>query len=137
MRLSPCPSSIPGQGYFVPATIIDTPPGQARVVQEEAVGPVMPLIRSSDGDDAIARANACEYGLGGSVWSMDMDRARVVAAPMETGTVWIDSAQGLSPYAAFAGRKQWAGGVRTASTAGCNSRRPSASISRQVPDAAC
>lgn len=100
-----------GQGYFVPVTIIDNPPEQARVVQEEAFGPVVPLIRYSDLDDAITRANACEYGLGGSVWSTDMDRAQAVAARMETGTVWINSAQGLSPYAAFAGHKQSGLGV--------------------------
>lgn len=100
-----------GQGYFVPVTIVDNPPEDARVVQEEAFGPVVPLIRYHDVDDAIARANACDYGLGGSVWSSDMDRAQAVAARMETGTVWINSAQGLSPFAAFAGHKQSGLGV--------------------------
>jgi acyl-CoA reductase-like NAD-dependent aldehyde dehydrogenase len=100
-----------GKGYFVPITIVDNPPESARVVQEEAFGPVVPLIRYTDIDDAIARANACEYGLGGSVWSTDMARAQAVAARMETGTVWINSAQGLSPYAAFAGHKQSGLGV--------------------------
>lgn len=100
-----------GQGYFIPVTIVDNPPNDARVVQEEAFGPVVPLIRYTDLDDAIARANDCDYGLGGSVWSRDMDRAQAVAARMETGTVWINSAQGLSPFAAFAGHKQSGLGV--------------------------
>jgi acyl-CoA reductase-like NAD-dependent aldehyde dehydrogenase len=100
-----------GKGYFVPVTIVDNPPEDARVVQEEAFGPVVPLIRYSDLDDAIARANACDFGLGGSVWSTDMERAQAVAARLETGTVWINSAQGLSPYAAFAGHKQSGLGV--------------------------
>jgi acyl-CoA reductase-like NAD-dependent aldehyde dehydrogenase len=100
-----------GKGYFVPVTIVDNPPEQARVVQEEAFGPVVPLIRYSDVEDAIARANACDYGLAGSVWSTDMERAQAVAARLETGTVWINAAQGLSPYAAFAGRKQSGLGV--------------------------
>jgi acyl-CoA reductase-like NAD-dependent aldehyde dehydrogenase len=95
-----------GAGYFVPVTIVDNPPESARVVQEEAFGPVLPLLRYTDVDDAVARANACEYGLGGSVWSSDVDAAAAVAARLETGTVWINSAQGLTPYAAFAGHKQ-------------------------------
>ena len=99
------------QGFFVPVTIVDNPPEDSRVVQEEAFGPVLPLLRYSDLDDAIARANACEYGLGGSVWSSDHAAAAKVAARLETGTVWINSAQGLTPFAAFAGHKQSGIGV--------------------------
>ena len=99
------------QGFFVPVTIVDNPPEQSRVVQEEAFGPIVPLLRYSDLDDAIARANASQLGLGGSVWSSDLDRAAAVAVRLETGTVWINSAQNLTPYAAFAGRKQSGLGV--------------------------
>lgn len=100
-----------GLGFFVPVTIVDNPPEQSRVVQEEAFGPVLPIMKYSDIDDAIARANASPYGLGGSVWSSDLDKAAAVAARMETGTVWINSAQGLTPFAAFAGHKQSGIGV--------------------------
>lgn len=100
-----------GQGFFVPVTIVDNPPEDSRVVQEEAFGPVLPLLRYTDLDDAVARANACEYGLGGSVWSSDHANAAKVAARLETGTVWINSAQGLTPFAAFAGHKQSGMGV--------------------------
>ncbi|MDR7104117.1 aldehyde dehydrogenase family protein [Croceicoccus sp. BE223] len=95
-----------GPGFFVPVTLVDNPPEDSRVVQEEAFGPVLPILRYSDIDDVIARANACEYGLGGSVWSSDLDKAAEVAARLETGTVWINSAQGITPFAAFAGHKQ-------------------------------
>lgn len=95
-----------GPGFFVPITIVDNPPHDSRVVQEEAFGPVLPLIRYDEEDEAIALANASEFGLGGSVWSSDVARAEAVAERMETGTVWINSAQGLTPYAAFAGAKQ-------------------------------
>ena len=95
-----------GPGFFVPVTIIDNPPEQSRVVQEEAFGPVLPLIRFDTVEDAIARANASEYGLGGSVWSSNPERAADVARRLDTGTVWINSAQNLTPYAAFAGAKQ-------------------------------
>lgn len=95
-----------GKGFFIPPTIVDNPPEQSRVVQEEAFGPIVPLLRYSEIEDAVARANASEFGLAGSVWSSDVDRAAEVAATMETGTVWINSAQGLTPFAVFAGQKQ-------------------------------
>lgn len=97
---------IDGPGYFVPVTLVDNPPEDARVVQEEAFGPVLPLLKYGTVDEAIARANASDYGLGGSVWSSDLQAAAEVAARLETGTVWINSAQGLTPFAAFAGHKQ-------------------------------
>ncbi len=100
-----------GRGYFVPVTLVDNPPESARVVQEEAFGPVLPVLRYSDIDEVIARANASEYGLGGSVWTSDPERGAQVAARLETGTVWINSAQGLTPFAAFAGHKQSGFGV--------------------------
>lgn len=93
-------------GYFVPVTLIGNPPEDARVVQEEAFGPVLPILKYSSIDEAVARANASEFGLGGSVWSSDIAKAAEVAARLETGTVWINSAQGLTPFAAFAGHKQ-------------------------------
>lgn len=95
-----------GPGYFVPVTLVDNPPEDARVVQEEAFGPVLPLLKYSTVEEAIERANACEYGLGGSVWSSDIQVAAEIAARLQTGTVWINSAQGLTPFAAFAGHKQ-------------------------------
>jgi len=100
-----------GTGYFVAPTIVDNPPEGSRVVQEEAFGPVVPLIKYADLDDAIRRANASEFGLAGSVWSSDPDRAEQVAARLETGTVWINSAQNLTPFAPFAGSKQSGLGV--------------------------
>jgi acyl-CoA reductase-like NAD-dependent aldehyde dehydrogenase len=95
-----------GPGYFVPVTLIGNPPESARVVQEEAFGPVLPILKYSTIDEAVARANASEFGLGGSVWGSDINAAAEVAARLETGTVWINSAQGLTPFAAFAGHKQ-------------------------------
>jgi len=100
-----------GRGYFVPVTLVDNPSEESRVVQEEAFGPVLPVIRYSDLDEVIARANASEFGLGGSVWTADPAHGAEVAARLETGTVWINSAQGLTPFAAFAGHKQSGFGV--------------------------
>lgn len=98
-------------GYFVPVTIIDNPPEDSRIVQEEQFGPVLPLIRFSDTDDVIARANATEYGLGASVWGSDEERAFEVAQHIASGTVWVNETQHLSPTAAFGGLKQSGLGV--------------------------
>ena len=93
-------------GYFVPVTIVDNPPEQSRVVQEEAFGPILPMLKFSNIDDVIARANASDYGLAGAVWSKDTDAALDIARRMETGTVWINQNLNLRPDTPFAGHKQ-------------------------------
>jgi aldehyde dehydrogenase (NAD+) len=95
-----------GTGYYVPITILDNPPEDARIVAEEQFGPVMPLMKFSTVDEAIARANASEYGLAGAIWSKDTDAAVEIAEQLETGTVWINEFMHLSPLAPFGGHKQ-------------------------------
>ncbi|BCW90699.1 Phenylacetaldehyde dehydrogenase [Alphaproteobacteria bacterium SO-S41] len=99
------------KGYFVPVTILDNPPEDSRIVQEEQFGPVLPLLKFDNVDDAIARANASEYGLGASVWSADTDAALRIGEQLQAGTVWINETQHLSPLAGFAGHKQSGVGV--------------------------
>jgi acyl-CoA reductase-like NAD-dependent aldehyde dehydrogenase len=101
------------KGYFVPVTILDNPPEESRIVQEEQFGPVLPLIEFEDVEDAIVRANASEYGLGASVWSADEEKALAIAEQLSAGTVWINEAQHLSPFAAFGGHKQSGVGVES------------------------
>jgi acyl-CoA reductase-like NAD-dependent aldehyde dehydrogenase len=98
-------------GYFVPVTIIDNPPEDSRVVQEEAFGPILPMLKFTDIDDVIARANASEYGLAGAIWTKDLALAQEMASRMETGTVWINQNLSLRPDTAFAGHKQSGVGV--------------------------
>lgn len=98
-------------GYFVPVTIIDNPPNEARVVTEEAFGPVLPLLKYRDLDDVIARANATTVGLGGSVWSSDVGAATAVAERLEVGTVQINGPASPNPHAPFGGHKQSGLGV--------------------------
>ena len=93
-------------GYFVPITIIDNPPEDSRIVQEEQFGPVLPLLKFDDVDDAIARANASDYGLGASVWSADEAKALEIGNRLLAGTVWINETQHISPMGAFGGVKQ-------------------------------
>ena len=98
-------------GYFVPITLVDNPPEDAAVVTEEAFGPILPLLRFSDVDEVIARANASEYGLAGAVWSNDVDQALEIAGRLETGTVWINDNLQNGPHIPFAGAKQSGFGV--------------------------
>jgi acyl-CoA reductase-like NAD-dependent aldehyde dehydrogenase len=103
-----------GPGFFVPVTIIDNPPDDSRVVVEEAFGPVLPLLKFSDVEDVIRRANATEYGLAASVWSRDTDKARAIAERIEAGTVWINEIHSFSPHVAFGGHKQSGIGIENA-----------------------
>ena len=98
-------------GYFIPVTILDNPPEDSRIVQEEQFGPVLPLIKFDDFDDVVKRANATDYGLGGSVWGRDEDKALELAQRIASGTVWVNETQHLSPMAAFGGMKQSGVGV--------------------------
>lgn len=95
-----------GTGYYVPITILDNPPEDARIVAEEQFGPVMPLMKFSSVEEAIERANASEYGLAGAVWTSDTDKGVEVAEQLETGTVWINEFLHISPFAPFGGHKQ-------------------------------
>lgn len=93
-------------GYYVPITILDNPPEDARIVAEEQFGPVMPLMKFSTTEEAISRANASEYGLAGAVWTANPEEGVRVAEQLETGTVWVNEFLHLSPNAPFGGHKQ-------------------------------
>lgn len=100
-----------GGGYFIPVTLIDDPPESSRVVQEEAFGPVLPILRFRDVDEVVERANASDYGLAGAVWSKDEALALNIAQRLETGTVWINQNLYLRPDTPFGGFKQSGFGV--------------------------
>lgn len=99
---------LPGNGYFFEPTIISDVQDGTRIVDEEQFGPALPVIAYTDLDDAIRRANATMYGLSGSVWATDVDRARAVAARLEVGRAKINTAGLPSPEAPFGGVK-WSG----------------------------
>ncbi|MCX4094657.1 aldehyde dehydrogenase family protein [Nocardia sp. alder85J] len=98
-------------GYFFAPTILADVPGDAAVVTEEQFGPVLPVIRYSNLDTAVRAANATRFGLGGSVWGTDLDRAAAVADRLECGTVWINHHAELSLAQPFTGMKDSGVGV--------------------------
>ena len=94
-----------GAGFFYPVTIVADVTDGMRIVDEEQFGPVLPVIRYSDVDDAVERANRLDVGLGGSAWSSDVDKAKAVASRLECGTAWVNSHGGIKPFAPFGGVK--------------------------------
>ena len=104
-------SRMEGPGYFFEPTIVAGLSDGSRLVDEEPFGPIVPVIRYSDIDDAIARANANSNGLGGSVWSADEGRATELAARLECGTAWVNDHCAIQPDAPFGGVKQSGIGV--------------------------
>ena len=99
------------KGYFVPLTVVRDIADGSKVVDEEPFGPVVPIIKYKDLDDAITRANNSEYGLGASVWSSDIQRAQEVAAKIDSGTVWINQHLAFGPHIPFPPAKQSGVGV--------------------------
>ena len=97
---------VPERGYFVPLTLVDNPPDDSRVVVEEAFGPVLPLLKFTDVDEVVRRANDSEYGLSGAVWSNDIEQATAIAHRLDTGTVWINQNLQSTPFTPLAGAKQ-------------------------------
>jgi len=99
-------SAMDRPGYFIEPTIVRDIKEGSRLVDEEQFGPVLPVIKYSDKDDVIRRANATTYGLGASVWSSDTRRAHEVAQQIEAGTVWINKHLDMAPHIPFGGAKQ-------------------------------
>ncbi len=94
-----------GPGFFYPVTIIADAKDGMRIVDEEQFGPVLPVIRYTDLEDAIGRANGLDAGLGGSAWSSDVEKAKAVAERLECGTAWVNNHGAIKPFAPFGGVK--------------------------------
>lgn len=91
--------------HFYRATVVADIDDGAPLVDEEQFGPAIPVIRYTDVDDAVARANASDQGLGASVWGRDTAEAIAVAQRIEAGTVWINQHGTLNPDVPFGGVK--------------------------------
>jgi acyl-CoA reductase-like NAD-dependent aldehyde dehydrogenase len=99
---------IDGPGYFFQPTILAGITDGTRIVDEEQFGPAVPVIPYRHVDEVIDRANATHFGLSGSVWGRDVERAAAVADQLECGTAWINAHIALAPHQPFGGFK-WSG----------------------------
>lgn len=95
-----------GQGYFFAPTVVTGLDEDARLVREEQFGPIFPVLKFTDVDDVIRRANDTSYGLCGSVWTTDLDRGAELAARLEVGTAWVNQHRATLPSVPFGGAKQ-------------------------------
>ncbi|WP_011582899.1 MULTISPECIES: aldehyde dehydrogenase family protein [Chelativorans] len=100
-----------GRGYNYPLTIIADATMDMRVVAEEQFGPVLPVIRYRDVEEAVAEANSLELGLGASVWGDDPEEAAKVARKLIAGTRWVNRHGVLNPTVPMGGVKQSGIGV--------------------------
>jgi succinate-semialdehyde dehydrogenase / glutarate-semialdehyde dehydrogenase len=93
-------------GYFYAPTVLDQVPADAGILSQEIFGPVAPIVRFTDTDEAIALANATEYGLVSYLYSRDLRKALQVAEALEAGMVGINRGVVSDPAAPFGGVKQ-------------------------------
>ena len=99
------PQKISDSGYFIFPTLVGEVNEKMEILTEEQFGPILPIVKFSDIDEAIKDINRSEYGLGGSVWGNNKDQAKEIASQLECGTVWINSHADVSPLAEFGGWK--------------------------------
>jgi acyl-CoA reductase-like NAD-dependent aldehyde dehydrogenase len=78
------------KGWFLEPAVVAEPGDGSRLVREEVFGPVLPVFRYADFDDAIRRANDTRYGLGSSIWTHDVRRIHRAAQALETGMTWVN-----------------------------------------------
>lgn len=102
------------KGLFHPITIIDGLSQENALIKEEQFGPALGIVKYSKLEDAIKMANDSENGLGGSVWSSDIQFAKSVASLLECGSVWINKHGAIQPNAPFGGIKKSGLGVEFA-----------------------
>jgi aldehyde dehydrogenase (NAD+) len=94
------------KGCFMQPTILAEVKNKMRVAQEEIFGPVATFIKFKNEAEVIAMANDSEYGLGGAVWTKDINRALRVANAVETGRMWVNNYNNLPAHAPFGGYKK-------------------------------
>jgi len=86
----PSDASLSNGNFYLP-TLIEDAAWDSRVVREEVFGPVLPVFRFDDLDEAIARANDTVYGLGASIWTRDLVKANRAIERLQAGNVWVNS----------------------------------------------
>ncbi len=94
-----------GNGYFYPATIIESIPEKARLYREEAFGPLASLYRFETHDEMLTLANAPAYGLGASIWTAEDHEIELCARRVESGQLFVNGLVASDPGIPFGGVK--------------------------------
>lgn len=102
------PAEIPGfeKGAFMQPTLLVDVTNDMKVAQNEIFGPVACVIRFKTEEEVVAMANDSEYGLGGAVWTRDINRAFRVARAVQTGRMWVNTYNELPAHTPFGGYKK-------------------------------
>jgi acyl-CoA reductase-like NAD-dependent aldehyde dehydrogenase len=95
-------------GYFFAPTVLANARDGMRIVDEEQFGPVIPVVAYDTVEEAVEHANRTNFGLSGSVWGADGDRAAAIARRLECGTAWVNTHLINAPHQPFGGMK-WSG----------------------------
>lgn len=94
-----------GKGFWIQPTVVAEPAEDSLLVREEQFGPIIPVLKWTTDDEVVARANLANAGLGATVYSTDLAKARRMADRLEAGSVWINSSEKPNVRAWFAGFK--------------------------------
>ena len=119
-RLALAGGPVEGDGYFYAPTVLVGVEDGMVAFREETFGPVAAVIRATDEDHAVTLANDTRYGLGGNVWTADVERGKALAARLETGNVFVNGMTASDPRLPFGGVKR-SGYGRELSTQGIRS----------------
>ncbi len=96
---------VAGEGAYYEATVLTGVTPNMRAYSEELFGPAAVVYRVSSHDEAIKLANDSSFGLGGTVFSKDIEKAKALGARIDTGMVWINAVTGSAPDLPFGGVK--------------------------------
>jgi len=94
------------EGYYYEPTILENLKKGMPAYEEELFGPVAGIIKARDGEEAVALANDTRFGLGASLWSANIAKARELAARIEAGAVFINGMVKSDPRLPFGGIKE-------------------------------
>ena len=94
------------KGFFYEPTVITNTASDMEIVKDEVFGPVAAIIKVKNEEEAIAVANSLEFGLGGSVWTRDIEKGKKIAKRIESGAVFVNSVTRSHPCMPFGGIKE-------------------------------
>jgi acyl-CoA reductase-like NAD-dependent aldehyde dehydrogenase len=97
---------VEGAGYYFEPTVVADVTESMSMFEEETFGPAAALIRARNLEDCIALANASRFGLGGNLWTGDLERAQHIAARLESGAVFVNGMTASDPRLPFGGVKK-------------------------------